>query len=335
MQLKENIWLLSTYQPEFLGSTEIEILSYFANNKSASAYDVWKEFQQNLWKKEISYKNIHKRVKRLVNIDLIKEIKEHHFRRAIHYKITLFGIISYLDKSIISDYNFIEYNKDNIIIQLLLLDFFEEKSIKSIYDSTEFPSNNISIYLMDCSSTITRQCRNIWNKINKYELNDTLPESETIHQYLSYIDFGKYTDDAFLQQIYLYKTRLKEKLKVIKDQKLLKKWDFDNKWYSIYIKKNLRPQEIPVFPLNVLYVEILWLKLDLENKKKLLTFNLVSKIGGIKDSQKRKIKKEINLFRLETEKYQYILALLKDKKFIQSVKEIKQNFDLGYKQFNV
>jgi hypothetical protein len=132
----------------------------------------------------------------------------------------------------------------------------------------------------------------------------------------------------------LYERRLKEKLKINKDQKLLKKLEFDNKWYNLYIKKNLRLQVIPLFPFNILYVEMLCLKWDLENKRKLLTFNLVSKLGEIANSQKYKTKKEINLFRLEISKHQNILVLLKDTKFIESVKDIKQDFDIGYKQFN-
>jgi hypothetical protein len=338
MQLNENMWVvLSTYRPIDIGSMELEILEYFANNISGSAYQIQKEFKTDLWKKEISYKNIHKRVKRLVDLNLIEKTQEHYKRSAIHYRITSLGMISYLDKQIPKDSNFIEHNKENILLKILLLDFFEEKSIESIFASAEFPSNSISSYLLDSCSTITRQCKNIWNKIKKYELEEILPESTIIQQYLSYIDSGKYSDDAFLQQIYLYERRL-EKLKGIKDRKLLKKWNFDNKWYNLYIKKNFKLQEIreiPVFPLNVLYVEMLWLTLDLENKRKLLIFNLVSTIGETINLQTNKNKKERNLLRLNIEQHQHILDLLKDKKFKESVKKIRQNFVIGCNQLGL
>jgi hypothetical protein len=77
-------------------------------------------------------KNIHKRVRRLVELQLIEELDTHFERGAKHYKITLYGLISYFDYlGVEQGANTILRNKDSILIKSLVLQFFKEETIHS------------------------------------------------------------------------------------------------------------------------------------------------------------------------------------------------------------
>ena len=122
MHHERYMWLVSTYRPKELGSAEIEILTIFAHSKSQSVYGIFKELERlaKTWRRERSsaYKDVHKRVKRLVHLKLIDQIFEEHYERgAKHYKITPYGLITYASRVLTDDHRYITYNKENTVIQ--------------------------------------------------------------------------------------------------------------------------------------------------------------------------------------------------------------------------
>lgn len=85
MEFSEYAWKVSTYRPVELGDVEFEILGQFANRISTSTYEVFKILNTASLatrNKPASYKNIHKRVKRLIQLKLIEEIKGQFVRGA-------------------------------------------------------------------------------------------------------------------------------------------------------------------------------------------------------------------------------------------------------------
>lgn len=86
-------WLASTYRPPELGSAETNILNIFAKSYSQSAYGILKELKLDAEKrrkgKSPGYKDVHKRVKRLLQLKLIYQTGNHFERGAKHYRDTL------------------------------------------------------------------------------------------------------------------------------------------------------------------------------------------------------------------------------------------------------
>lgn len=218
------------------------------------------------------------------------------------------------------------------MIHYLLLEYFSEKTLDSFYGLKYFPGGNIRDYIHDCCSLIVRKCKSIWNFINKFEIDEILPKDEIIQKYLSHLD-GKPIDDRIIQEIQIYENKLKDKMENFPDKKLLRHYKSDN--YSYYKKMLEEIEEIvkePPFPFGLIYVEMSFLEAELENKARLLTFSLIDELGDIINSQE--IKSFDALEELLAGGRDYSLRnMLKDKKFLEMVKSIKQNFDSGYKQF--
>jgi hypothetical protein len=95
-------------------------------------------------------------------------------------------------------------------------------------------------------------------------------------------------------------------------------------------------EERPPFPLLDIYYDLVWnLSIRLEEKIKLLAFNIVSILGEMIINSK--IENQDKLDKLEDsleEGRDYSLRhILKDKRFIELVRAVKKEFDIGYKQF--
>ena len=88
----------------------------------------------------------------------------------------------------------------------------------------------------------------------------------------------------------------------------------------------------PPFPFGLLYVEMSFLEAELEDKARLLTFDVIYELGDIINSQEIKSFNDLEEFLVGGRDYS-LRNMLKDKKFLEMVKSIKQNFDSGYKQF--
>ena len=109
------------------------------------------------------------------------------------------------------------------------------------------------------------------------------------------------------------------------------------RYYTRY--KRFRPQirnyveERPPFPLLDIFHDIVWdLSERLEDKTKLLAFHIVSILGDMVNIIK--IKNQDELEKLFESARDYSLPhLLGVKRFIEIVRAVKEEFDIGYKQF--
>jgi hypothetical protein len=327
-------WLASTYRPPELGSAELEILNLFAGEKSQSTYGIHKilktRARQRGKERSPTYKDVDKRVKRLVQLKLIYQLEE-HLGGDKHYRITPYGLITSLDKTVIEDHRHIIYNKDNMVIRSLLLQFFEEETIDSFNSLKEFPTRNIEEYLHDCCSITTEMCRIIWTEFDRYNITDILPPEDIIQKYMSHLD-GKPVDENILGEIKEYEKKLMNKLGGSKDKELIEAVDRYNQRSSrgFYkrIASNLNYSEMPPFPLLDIYFNLVWcLSIRLEEKTRLLAFTLVTELGEIADSLDRE--EEFQMNRDKSVDY-----MLKDKRFIKLVSTLKKDFDRGYQQFS-
>jgi hypothetical protein len=352
MPFFEYTWLASTFRAPELGHAELGILEIFAHSKSQSVYGIFKELkmQAKSWRRERSsaYKDIHKRVKRLLHLKLVDQIKEHFERGAKHYKITPYGLIAFLSKVISESAEHIVYNKENIVIRSLLFECVEEETVDSFRSLKEFPTEDIRDYLHDCCSMTADICREFWTKIQRYNIIDILPDDYTIQKYMSYLD-GKSVDQNILDEIRKYEKRLSAKIgndEESNDKQLANAVDnYDKEYFSDegmrYYKryKRVRPQirnyveERPPFPLLDIFHDIVWdLSVRLEDKTKLLAFHIVSILGDIINSFKIKNQDELEKI-FESARDYSLPHLLKDKRFIEIVRAVKEEFDTGYKQF--
>jgi hypothetical protein len=348
----EYTWLASTYRPPELGHAEIEILSIFAHNESQSVYGIFKENKKRaeLWHRERSsaYKDVHKRVKRLAQLKLVDQIKEHFERGAKHYRITPYGLITYLDNIVSDDHRYIFHNKENTVIQSLLLEFLEEETIDSFHLLKEFPTADIGEYLHECCSITADICKEFWTKFQRYNITDILPTDDTIQKYMSYLD-GKPVDQHILDEIKEYKKRLMAKLDNNNEsdkKELTSAVDGYNKEHfspdairdyersqSIMPYNRNYLEERPPFPLLNIFYDLAWmLSIRLEQKTKLLAFNLVSQLGEMITNSKIESQDRLEDF-LEKGRDYSLRHVLKDKRFIELVRAVKKEFDIGYKQF--
>jgi hypothetical protein len=314
-------WKISTYRPVELGDVEFEILGYFATRISASTYEVFKTLNTvslATRNKPASYKNIHKRVKRILQLNLIEEIIGQFERGAKHYRVSTYGLICYAGRTITESDNHIKHNKKNIAIQSLL-QFFEEKSIDSFILVKTFPAREIRDYLRDCCAVTIDICNEEWNKIKRYQIEDILPSDEVIQKYMSYLD-GKKVNQSILNEVIEYEKRLLNKSQSDENLRLIYH-EFRNK---VPASKKGR---FPPFPLGEIYDNIVCrLRCELEKKIKSLTNNIVTRLGEIADSEDMEIKAQADYS---------LAAILTDKNFLELAKIMKENFVKGYAQLQL
>ena len=92
-------------------------------------------------------------------------------------------------------------------------------------------------------------------------------------------------------------------------------------------------EERPAFPLLDIYYDLVWmLSIRLEEKTKLLAFNIVSQLGEMIINSKIESQDKLEDF-LELGRDYSLRHILKDKRFIELVRAVKKEFDTGYKQF--
>ncbi|MDR4492629.1 MAG: hypothetical protein R2685_17335 [Candidatus Nitrosocosmicus sp.] len=330
--------LISTYKPKDLGSVELDILMHFAHNKHLSTYLLFKYYKENKWLKTMAYKNIHKRVKRLEELKLIRVLDENFERGAKHYEITTYGMLNYMSIFTSERSEFIHYHKNNIIIKTLLLEYFEEETVDSIAKLKDSNTRELADYMYECCSATRKTCYDIWNKITKYGIDEILPSDKIIQDYMLYLD-GRYVEDSVLMEIEQYKKRLQDyKLNLKEESKfdleyeylLRSKFPYDNEITEA--KKDPKNFE-PPFPFNYIYINLNYLDISFEEKMESFAFYLATLIGGFADYHEAKNKEELNEA-LEWFGRDYsMLKMLKDKKLIQIIIKLKKEFDSGYKQF--
>jgi hypothetical protein len=262
---------------------------------------------------------------------LIYEIKERFERGAKHYKITPYGLITCIDNDTYWNFDsrLILNQKKNIVIQSLLLEFLEEETIDSFrWSIGGIPTMEIKEYLRDCCSITVDICKKFWTDYEKYNITDILPNDDIIQKYMSYLD-DKPVDQYILDEIKEYDKRLMAKI----DNNTEPYTEELSRAVQNYCSSGIHLQERSPFPLLDIYRHVV-LKLNtrLKEKTKLLAFNIASRLGEMITNSKVENQDQLEDF-FEKNRNSSISHILKDKKFLRLVREVKEEFDAGYKQF--
>jgi hypothetical protein len=267
MVTSEFLWLASTYRPPELGKDEDYIL-YLVAKGNQSAYDILEELkkaqvrrrewsekyekaQAQVEDKSPRYEDVHKILKRLVQLNQI----EKHSEEAKHNRITHYGLITSLASA--PEIKRILYNnKDNIVIRSLL-DFFQGETVDHFHSLEDFPALIIEQYLRDCCSLTVDICKNFWIGFQRYNITDILPTDDVIRKCLSSLE-GTPVEDYVLNEIHEYEEKLAERL-VNGDNILVnavnESNDYDTlEYYSHFVP--YLPHHPPPFPLVEMYVDI-------------------------------------------------------------------------------
>ena len=223
MEYKEYISIISTYIPIQLREDEERILYFLIrgdiekfyelyelgkhnslyyrldqeilnNNKNITCYysifGLCKKLKDN--NEGISYKNVHKKVKRLLKLKLIEEVEGKFGHRAKYYKATPYGLIYFFNqgRQLMHVYLFLTNNLDNIVIKTLLLQLFEPFTLSEIiFSFKRWPGELIAEYLYECCKITTTCCKSFWHTVNGNQLfGIDLPDDNKIHKYLRYLD---------------------------------------------------------------------------------------------------------------------------------------------------
>jgi hypothetical protein len=119
-----------------------------------SSYSIY-SFLKNS-NKPVSYKNIHKTLKKLQKLNLIEIIPDKSYRNAKYYKLTQDGVFQILLNSEIT-IPFLLKNRNDPILKIILYRFFELSTIK--YFDTIPREFFISEYLNQCTDKILNQAQ--------------------------------------------------------------------------------------------------------------------------------------------------------------------------------
>lgn len=315
-----------------------------------------------LYKKPISYKNIHKRIKRLERLNLIQSLNKIFDRGAKHYKITPYGLTAFFAQSRTEVRMHIQSNKDNIVIKALILQYFEERTIDSFSSLKDDNTGAVSDYLSDCCSLIKKRCSNIWKEVEKYNIKDILPNDQIIQKYMVYLDERGAIEPYILEEIEQYKSRLTDwilsnwKQITAKHQEypILEKnryliWKYGHSLKAIEEAKKdpTNITEEPPFPFNYIYTELDLLDELLHEKIRALAISLVNMIGfSMQEYDRGQYKEEEETENIEGKRPTAIDLILdgfgrdnsmrrmmEDKKLLELIKDIKKMFDLGFTEF--
>lgn len=140
---------IRNYKKLSLGETENLFINIFSTpNYSYSAYEIFSILKKS--PRPMAYKNVHKRVKRLDTLGLIREVEKSQ-RNAIKYELTTRGLFERLLIPNV-DLTFLERNKESVILQNILFRFFEEITIHEIGEAMKY----LRIYLHNsCYAILT------------------------------------------------------------------------------------------------------------------------------------------------------------------------------------
>ena len=143
---------VSKYQKIDLGETE----EFFLSNiqyESQSASDVLLIVNQNR-RKPMAYKNAHKRIRRLHSLGLIQELKGTFKHGAIKYELTSRGLFQLLLTKGLAPH-VLNLHKDNIILEIILYQFFEVETIKKFITIPRFIA--LRNFLRECCEAILKK----------------------------------------------------------------------------------------------------------------------------------------------------------------------------------
>lgn len=155
-----------------LGQREEQFLRMIGIAKEISVYEIYSALNEGETDKgkarklpdlrsphddSMSYKNVHKRVKRLYQMNLIEEVKEkRRYRRKIKYKLTSHGFLQFFTSTVshpvFSLSELLGNYKDNLILDTILFQYFRMETVQeliTIFDQWIFHG-----YLRECCENI-------------------------------------------------------------------------------------------------------------------------------------------------------------------------------------
>jgi hypothetical protein len=118
---------IKKYKKIMLGETEIMFLDIYSN-RTVSAYEITQILENSGM--HMSYKNVHRRVKRLTELQLIKKDSVDPKHMSIIYKITAQGIFQMLLEGHLFFTNWLIKNHKDPILHAILFQFFCEETIQ-------------------------------------------------------------------------------------------------------------------------------------------------------------------------------------------------------------
>jgi hypothetical protein len=144
------------------GEAAKQLLSLFAEKICCSTYQCYKELNKQ---NKISYKNVHKKVKKLHELGLLHEVSNNDPPKhgSIYYKISSFGIY-FIFLTPTNPFNLaklIENYPNNGLFEYFLYQFIEKKTIKEI--KSNIILGYIFKFLKECCSSIESLLKNLSN----------------------------------------------------------------------------------------------------------------------------------------------------------------------------
>ena len=149
MSLDRYMLEVLNYNNVSLGSAENRFLNKIMGEPK-STYAVYSNLKE--FGLPMAYKNVHTRIKRLEELDLIEKAPGRFPRNAIHYRLTTQGLLYQISRFVSIDdticwSDFLHYYSEHIIFKTLVLPYFEKETI---YRATVKLYFAIISYLGDC-----------------------------------------------------------------------------------------------------------------------------------------------------------------------------------------
>lgn len=201
---------ISTYERIILGDTEKQFLSLIAEGPK-SAYQIFKRLKlmASTKTRSMAYKNVHTRIKRLQELQLIERVKGNFKRKAIKYRLTSRGLFQRLLISPSLDWSFLNRYKDDIIIQTILFQYFEVETIRELssLDVALLITSSVGLlvdYLRKCCEIILKKLERFRSMISGFrERVSAVTETEgVIDQFIEEMDKSiRYEIKDFVFQI--------------------------------------------------------------------------------------------------------------------------------------
>jgi hypothetical protein len=317
-----------------LGPVEEEFLKYFVENSHLSAYQVRSlhNSRQKLWIYKLTqkqqpnpmdYKNVHKRVKRLYELNLIEKEGKQSERGAIYYRLSTGGIY-YLIHNKSREFitllkNVLQNHSDNIIFKIFLDPYIKRDTLLQIESTSRI--SKICSYLHECCEATERTLESInknrigyvveqvflWQDVpgvDNHRLIDFLKREFNVN-WLVNPEIIKFSDGKTIKISHGSKSIL-IKLKDNEDKAILtinrkNVYEFT---FSPWLEVLYRGQPIKEFEANSLLLSI-----------KSLVANLVLALA-------------LEVFAIESD----IKVLARDKKFMGLVSDNKQKLDDSYQK---
>lgn len=146
-----------------LGQVERKFLIFLSGPKTA--YSIWSMLENYAkpWNR-MAYKNVHKRVVRLHELGLIKQVEGKFKRGAKPYRVTSRGLLELLivRGTTVGDFGiWTPSYDDDIILQTILYQFFEVETIRQFSQFSFSARQRLNKYLAKCSETVLKTVEDI------------------------------------------------------------------------------------------------------------------------------------------------------------------------------